>query len=61
MIGHATNIITGLAVSLQAAVLPVSVIAGGHVDRLLRGLDCLDLSDWHRRRVEALLTDLSQS
>ena len=29
VIGHATNIITGLAVSLQAAVLPVAVIAAG--------------------------------
>jgi hypothetical protein len=29
VIGHATNIITGLAVSLQAEVLPVTVIATG--------------------------------
>jgi K(+)-stimulated pyrophosphate-energized sodium pump len=29
VIGHATNIITGLAVSLQDAVLPVTVITAG--------------------------------
>ena len=29
MIGHATNIITGLPVSLQDAVLPVAVISAG--------------------------------
>jgi Na+/H+-translocating membrane pyrophosphatase len=29
VIGHATNVITGLAVSLQDAVLPVTVIAAG--------------------------------
>ena len=29
VIGHATNLITGLAVSLQAAVLPVTVITAG--------------------------------
>ena len=29
VIGHATNIITGLAVSLQAAALPVTVITAG--------------------------------
>jgi hypothetical protein len=29
VIGHATNIVTGLAVSLQDAVLPVTVITAG--------------------------------
>jgi hypothetical protein len=29
VIGHATNIITGLTISLRAAVLPVTVIAAG--------------------------------
>jgi Na+/H+-translocating membrane pyrophosphatase len=29
VIGHVTKIITGLAISLQATVLPVTVIAGG--------------------------------
>jgi Na+/H+-translocating membrane pyrophosphatase len=36
VIGHATNIITGLAVSLQAAALPVAVIAAGICIALLR-------------------------
>ena len=56
LIGHASNIITGLAVSLQAAALPVPVIAAGMWTAYSVGDGSYDVARVASRSVAGALT-----